>query len=104
MALSRAGQILAIEVKSGLGDFRVDRKWSGYRDYCDAFAFAVAPDFPEHVLPLDAGLILADSYGGYWARQPGAHVLSPARRKAMTISFACMAAGRLHAMDDPVIV
>ena len=42
MALSRKGHILIIEVKSGLEDFRVDRKWHEYMPYCDAFAFAVA--------------------------------------------------------------
>jgi hypothetical protein len=104
MAISTKGQLLAIEVKSSLEDYRIDQKWGEYRDYCDAFAFAVAPDFPEHVLPHTAGLILADRYGGRWVREPQAHVLAPARRKALTIQFARLAASRLHMLDDPVFV
>lgn len=104
MALSATGQLLAIEVKSGLDDFRVDQKWGGYRDYCDMFAFAVSPEFPEGLIPESSGLILADGYGGQWMRQPELHVLVPARRKMLTIQFGRLAASRLHALNDPILV
>jgi hypothetical protein len=101
MALSPAGDLLAIEVKSGREDFTVDRKWPEYRDWCDGFAFAVAPDFPLELLPEDAGLLVADAYGGEWLREAPRHALAPARRKAVTIAFARLAALRLHGLDDP---
>jgi hypothetical protein len=101
MALSGKGELIAIEVKSGREDFAVDRKWPDYRDYCDAFAFAVAPDFPVVLLPGEIGLIVADAYGGEWLREPVRQALAPARRKAMTIAFARVAALRLHAAHDP---
>jgi hypothetical protein len=104
MALSPSGELLAIEVKSGRDDFAVDRKWPEYRDWCDTFAFAVAPDFPLELIPEDAGLLVADAYGGEWLREPRRHALAPARRKAVTIAFARLAASRLHALDDPALV
>jgi hypothetical protein len=101
MALTPLGHLLAVEVKSSLEDFRVDQKWGEYRPYCDAFAFAVNPDFPDEILPGSAGLILADGYAGHWVRDPEPHPLAPARRKALVFQFARLAAGRLQALEDP---
>ena len=101
VALSASGELLVIEVKSGLEDYRVDGKWPDYRDYCDGLLFAVSPDFPMERLPEDVGLIVADAYGGEWLRDPPRHPLAPARRKALTIAFAKLAAARLALVDDP---
>lgn len=101
VALSPAGELLVIEVKSGIEDYRVDGKWPDYRDYCDGFLFAVAPEFPREILPDDVGLIVADAWGGEMLRDAPRHPLSGARRKALTIAFARLAAGRLARSDDP---
>lgn len=93
MALGRKGDIVIVEVKSGIEDYRVDRKWPEYAPFCDAFFFAVAPEFPEGVLPEDPGLIVADAFGGAVVRDAPVMSLAPARRKALTIAF-----GRLAAM------
>ena len=61
----------------------------------------MAPDFPCHVLPEDAGLILADRYGAHLVREPVEERLSAARRKAMMLSFARAAALRLQLRLDP---
>ena len=102
VALSPSGELLVVEVKSGIEDYRVDGKWPDYRDYCDGFLFAVAPEFPWEILPDDVGLIIADAYGGHLLREPPRHPLSAARRKALTIAFARLAALRLHGAEDPV--
>lgn len=102
VALSPSGELLVVEVKSGLADYRIDGKWPDYRDYCDGFLFAVAPEFPIEVLPADVGLIIADAYGGHLMREPPRHPLNAARRKALTIAFARLAALRLHGAEDPV--
>lgn len=94
MALGRRGEILIVEVKSGLEDFRTDLKWPEYRPYCDAFAFAVAPEFPRDHLPEGPGLIVADGFGGAILREPPAEPLAGARRKALTLAFARLAALR----------
>ncbi|PZN99716.1 MAG: DNA repair protein MmcB-related protein [Hyphomicrobiales bacterium] len=101
VALSPSGELLVVEVKSGIEDYRVDGKWPDYRDYCDGFLFAVAPEFPEDILPEDVGLIVADAYGGALIREAPRHALAPARRKALTIAFARLAAGRLGLIEDP---
>ena len=99
MALSRKGSIFIVEVKSGLEDFRTDAKWGEYLPYCDAFAFAVAPEFPRHVLPEEPGLIVADCFGGAVLREAPAAPLAGARRKALTLAFARLAA--LRASGSP---
>ncbi|SIQ84550.1 MULTISPECIES: MmcB family DNA repair protein [unclassified Bosea (in: a-proteobacteria)] len=101
VALLPSGELWVVEVKSGVLDYRVDGKWPDYRDYCDGFLFAVAPDFPQEILPDDVGLIVADGYGGALLREPPRHPLAPARRKMLTIAFARLAAGRLAQIEDP---
>jgi hypothetical protein len=94
MALGPRGEIAIVEVKSGLLDFRTDRKWGEYLPYTDAFFFAVAPEFPREALPEEPGLIVADQFGGAVLRDAPATPLVPARRKALTLAFARLAAIR----------
>ncbi|MEM9148443.1 MAG: MmcB family DNA repair protein [Pseudomonadota bacterium] len=94
-ALGRDGEIWCVEVKSGRADFVSDQKWQGYRAWCDRFAFAVPEGFPEDILPRDAGLIRADGHAAEVIRQPDLVRLAPARRKALTLRFARLAAERL---------
>jgi hypothetical protein len=94
MALGPRGQIAIAEVKSSLEDFRTDRKWGEYLPYCDAFYFAVAPEFPREILPETPGLIVADGFGGAVLREAPAAPLAGARRKALTLAFARLAALR----------
>ena len=94
MALSPKGRIVICEVKSGLEDYRTDRKWGEYLPFCDAFFFAVAPEFPQTILPEGPGLIVADGFGGAVILEAPNTPLVPARRKALTISFARLAAMR----------
>lgn len=95
MAVGKKGDIVICEVKSGVDDYRVDRKWPEYAPFCDAFYFAVAPEFPEGVLPEEPGLIIADAFGGAVVRDAPLLSLAPARRKALTLAFARLGAMRL---------
>jgi hypothetical protein len=94
MALGKKGDIVIVEVKSGAQDYRVDRKWPDYLPFCDAFFFAVAPEFPMDLLPDQPGLIVADGFGGAVVREAAVTPLAPARRKALTLAFARLAAMR----------
>ena len=94
MALGPRGEIAIVEVKSGLEDFRTDRKWGEYLAWCDAFYFAVAPEFPREILPEAPGLIVADAFGGAVLHRGEPAPLAPARRKALTLAFARLAALR----------
>lgn len=95
MALSGRGEIVIVEVKSCQTDFATDQKWPEYAPYCDRFLFAVDCDFPQDILPEDAGLIVADAFGGAVIRPAEAAPLNAARRKAVTLAFARLAAARL---------
>lgn len=91
MAISPRGELFIAEVKSSLEDFRVDRKWRDYLDFCDRFAFAVAPEFPQQVLPAEPGLLVCDGFGGALVREAPLEPLTGSRRKALTIAFARLA-------------
>ena len=94
MALGPRGEVAIVEVKSGADDFRVDRKWGDYLPYCDAFFFAVAPEFPRALLPDAPGLIVADAFDGAVLREAPLTPLSGPRRKAITLAFARLATSR----------
>ena len=100
-AMADNGDVWIVEIKSSLADFRADQKWPEYRDYCDRLFFAVDRDFPVEVLPDDCGLIIADKWGAEIVRPAPEHKLAAARRKALTLRFARVAALRLQGMADP---
>ncbi len=101
MALGPKGEIWVIECKSSRADFMSDSKWEGYLDWCDRFFWAVDQDFPTDLLPVDTGLIIADSYDAEFLRMPPEAKLAAARRKVLIQKFAVHAARRLHALRDP---
>ena len=97
-AIGPGGEILGVEIKVALADLRGDNKWPDYLDYCDLFYFAIPPDFPDHHVPDGTGLIVADRYGGAIVRPSARTALHASRRKAVTLSFAKVAAERLAAL------
>ncbi len=101
MALGPRGEVWVVECKSGRADFRTDRKWQGYLDWCDRFFWAVDADFPVELLPEGTGLILADPYDAEVVRMAPETPLSGARRKLVLRTFARAAAGRLQGLRDP---
>jgi hypothetical protein len=95
MALSKDGEVWIVEVKSSVADYRSDSKWQDYLEFCDRYFFAVPLDFPNELIPKECGLIVADAFGGEFLRRPELSKLTAARRKAVTLRFARMAASRL---------
>jgi hypothetical protein len=96
LGLGRDGELVAVEVKSCAADFKTDLKWPEYREYADRLFFAVDDRFPRELLPEDIGLIVADAFGGAVLRAAPSHPLPAARRKALTLRAARMAAFRLE--------
>lgn len=95
MGLTHSGEIWIVETKSCLEDYAVDLKWPDYVEYCDRFFFGVTEEFPRELIPEDAGLIVADGFGGAILRDCAARPLAGARRKSVTLLFARLAAQRL---------
>src|SRR6266404_7667538 len=101
LALGRTGDLVIVEIKSSVADFRADRKWTGYRDFADRLYFAVPNDFPALLIPEECGLIVADAFGAAVLRHGALIRLAPARRRALTLRFAQAAANRLRRQLDP---
>ncbi|WP_207461902.1 MmcB family DNA repair protein [Azospirillum sp. SYSU D00513] len=102
LAMDGNGTVIIVEVKSGVPDFRSDQKWPEYRDWCDAFYFAVDEAFPLDLIPEECGLMVADAFGAEVLREPAVSRLAPARRKSLLLRAAMTGAGRLHRIDDPL--
>jgi hypothetical protein len=94
-ALGADGTMVGVEIKVAVADLKGDQKWPEYLEFCELFYFAIPPDFPEELVPESTGLIVADRFGGAIVRPSPRTVLHPSRRKAVTLSFARVAAERL---------
>jgi hypothetical protein len=79
VALRSNGEIWIIEIKSSLQDFRIDRKWSEYHDFCNRLFFAITPNMKD-VFPERVGLVRANRFGGEIIRIPSHHRLLGAHR------------------------
>jgi hypothetical protein len=101
VALGGNGEILIVEIKSSVADFRADQKWMDYKLHCDRLFFATIVDVPCEIFPRDTGLIVADAFGASIVCEAPEHRLVPARRKTVMLRFAHAAALRLQALADP---
>jgi hypothetical protein len=101
LALGKSGDLVIVEIKSSVADFRADRKWAAYRDFSDRLYFAVPNEFPRALIPEECGLIVADPFGAALLRDGRTIPLNPGRRRALTLRFARIAAARLRRWLDP---
>ena len=101
LALGKTGDLVIVEIKSSVADFRADRKWSNYRDFSDRLYFAVPNDFPRPLIPDECGLMVADSFTAAVLRDGSTTKLDARRRRALTMRFARIAATRLRRLLDP---
>ncbi len=103
-AVARDGSLTIVETKSSIEDWRVDDKWPDYLNWCDLLYVAVPVDFPQHLIPEEIGLIVADAYGGEILRHPPRRPIVAARRKSLLIDCARLASERLARLEDPDFV
>jgi hypothetical protein len=101
LALGKSGDLVIVEVKTSVADFRGDRKWVRYRNFADRLYFAVPNGFPAVLIPEECGLIVADGFGAAILRDGVTTPLPAARRRALTLRFARTAANRLCRALDP---
>ena len=95
IGVTRKGEIWIVEIKSSVEDWKADRKWPDYRDFCDRLFFASHPGVPREIFPEECGFILSDGYGAEILRDAPEHKLSGATRKALMLRFARAGAARL---------
>ena len=103
MAVNEAGDVVIVEIKSSIADFRADQKWPEYQAFCDSFYFAVGADFPADLIPPECGLMVADGFGAVILRDAPLVKLNAARRRAVVLRVALAASGRLHRLEDPML-
>ena len=101
--LGKAGDLLIVEIKSSVADFRADHKWASYRDFADRLYFGVPDHFPQGLIPEECGLMVADPFGAAVLRDGRMTPLNPNRRRALTLRFARIAAARLRRCLDPEV-
>src|SRR5437667_12161184 len=63
LALGKTGELVIVEIKCSVADFRADRKWVTYREFADRLYFAVPNEFPALLIPEECGLMVADAFG-----------------------------------------
>ena len=101
VALGGDGEIIIVEIKSSVADFRADQKWMDYRRHCDRLFFATHAAVPCDIFPAEAGLIVADAFGAAIVSEAPEQRIAAATRKAVTLRFAHAAALRLQSVADP---
>jgi hypothetical protein len=101
LALRPDGGCVILEVKSCARDFLSDAKWQDYAAWADAFFFAVDADFPQVLLPPEVGVLLTEDREAAVLRDGPCAPLPPARRRALTLRVARLAAQRLAFQLDP---
>lgn len=100
VTLDSKGFFTIIEIKSSIEDYKVDNKWHEYKEHCDKFLFATHPKVLKEIFPEDEGLFIADKFGAHEVREPNEFRLAPARRKALTLRFARLAARQLNRVSN----
>jgi hypothetical protein len=98
-----ACDIVIVEVKSSIVDFKTDQKWHEYGGFCDEYYFAVGEDFPHELIPDYCGLIVGDAFGAAVIRPSLIEKLPAPRRKTLIHRFGQLAAARLHRLEDPML-
>ncbi|MFZ2075875.1 MAG: MmcB family DNA repair protein [Xanthobacteraceae bacterium] len=101
VALGGDGEIIIVEIKSSVADFRADQKWMDYRRHCDRLFFATHAGVPGDIFPAEAGLIVADAFGASIVSDAPEQRIPAATRRSVTLRFAHAAALRLQAVADP---
>jgi hypothetical protein len=101
VALGGDGEIIIVEIKSSVADFRADQKWMDYRRHCDRLFFATHAGVPCEIFPAEVGLIVADAFGAAIVSEAPEQRIAAATRRSVTLRFAYAAALRLQAVADP---
>ncbi len=103
ISVDTKGRFTIVEIKTSVADFRSDTKWHEYLDFCDFYYFAVPLDFPQEILPVDHGLIVADRYEASILRPADETPMNAARRRSQLLRFAMLGARRLNQLTDPKV-
>ena len=101
ITLGMLDEIWIVECKSGISDYKSDKKWQNYLRWCDRYYWAVDVNFPIKILPAGTGVIIADAYDATILKEAPINRLTAPRRKKITKWIAQSACIRLLSHTDP---
>src|SRR6202034_4170971 len=84
-AVNQDGEVLIVEIKSSPAKFRADPTWRDYVACCDRLYFAISESTTADLMPVEAGLIVADPYGAGIVREAELRRIAPASRRAILL-------------------
>src|SRR5205085_12118965 len=61
LALGKTGDLVIVEIKSSVANFRADRKWTVDREFADRLYLAVPTEFRSILIPEVCCLMVADA-------------------------------------------
>jgi hypothetical protein len=94
------GEVLILEIKSS-PRISAPTASGAIPPPSDRLYFAISEATPVELAPLEAGLIVADSFGAEILREADLTRMASARRRALLLRFAQAADDRLHLLADP---
>ena len=101
VAVNDQGEILIVEIKSSIADFRADQKWRDYRAHCDRLFFAIPEEMPAEIMPEDAGLMVADGFGAFVVREAAILKIAPGHAARRAAALCANRGGSAASRADP---
>ena len=101
IALNCKKEILIIEVKSKINDFKNDKKWKKYLNYCNYFYFALNK-YPKNLkIYENVGIIEINNKKNEIKKRASYVKMPEKKRNNIIFSFALSAASKFHRLIDP---
>ena len=101
IALNCKKEILIIEVKSKINDFKNDKKWKKYLNYCNYFYFALNK-YPKNLkIYENVGIIEINNKKNEIKKRASYVKMPEEKRNNIIFSFALSAASKFHRLIDP---
>ena len=101
IALNCKKEILIIEVKSKINDFKNDKKWKKYLNYCNYFYFALNK-YPKNLkIYENVGIIEINNKKNEIKKRASYVKMPEEKRNNIIFSFALSASSKFHRLIDP---
>ena len=101
IAINSKKKIIIVEVKSNKKDFKLDKKWKNYLNYCNYFFFASNEKFINFKFKSEVGLIEKKGNCIKITKKPKYNLISDRKKNSLIFKMALSAASKFHRLIDP---